>query len=253
MKEILILIIIIFIILILYLIFNNNESLSNDIPIPFVPNKELKFIHITKTGGSSIEDCAFRNKIYYGKYDKEYNMNHINIGNKTQIGYVSQWHILFPLNSIEYKQKYDWFMIVRNPYTRIISEINYLFIFNPAVSENIINHLDNINNMIQYYIVNRSQIGDHFTEQYLYLDPDPNIKIHVLKFENMKEDFDSLMKLYNIDIVLDVHKNKSKNLIKMEHLYKNTIELINSVYSKDFELFNYNKITYESMSRDSLE
>jgi hypothetical protein len=34
--------------------------------------KELKFIHITKTGGTSIEDLAYKNKILFGRYHKEY-------------------------------------------------------------------------------------------------------------------------------------------------------------------------------------
>ena len=205
--------------------------------------KKLKFIHITKTGGSSIEECAFKKHIYYGIYDNEYNKNNINNGIKTDFGEISRWHVLFPLNNIEYKQKYDWFMVVRNPYTRIISEINYLINLNIInVMIDLIKDLDYMNNLIQQCIIKRSEAGDHFTEQYLYLDPDPSIKIHVLKFENMKEEFDNLMKLYNIDLVLDVHNNKSKSVININDLSKDTIKLINTVYDMDFVKFNYEKI-----------
>ena len=236
---ILLIFIIIFIIILLFYIYK--EPFTTDI---FIPEKELKFIHITKTGGSSIEECALKRKIYYGMNDIEYNKNNNYIGYKTVYGGgISRWHILFSQNSIEYKQKYDWFMVVRNPYTRVLSEINYiLYTF---IKNNIIDYSSTINDILQTHIMNRNNIGDHYTEQYLYLDPDPNILIHVLKFENLKEDFDNLMKLYNIDMVLDVHTNKSTTRIKMEDLNKDTINLINTVYSKDFELFNYDKINVD--------
>lgn len=35
-------------------------------------SKELKFIHITKTAGTSIEDVAFKKNILYGRYHQEY-------------------------------------------------------------------------------------------------------------------------------------------------------------------------------------
>ena len=39
-------------------------------------NKELKFIHITKTAGTSIEEVGYENKIKWGKYHEEYGYHH---------------------------------------------------------------------------------------------------------------------------------------------------------------------------------
>ena len=47
------------------------------------------------------------------------------------------------------------------------------------------------------------------SEQYKYLDDD--YKIHIIKFENLEEEFHNLMKKYNLDIKLNRHKNKSEN------------------------------------------
>ena len=223
---ILLIFIIIFIIILLFYIYK--EPFTTDI---FIPQKELRFIHITKTGGSSIEDCAYNKNIMLGRYDTEYCIR--------DEEYFAPWHMIFPYKNLEFKKTYDWFMVVRNPYTRIVSELNY------NCPKNIIKNKEKINIYIQYKINNRSQLGNHYTEQYLYMDPDPSIVIHILKFENLKEEFDNLMKLYNIDMVLDIHSNKSESIITFDDLSKETINLINTVYNKDFELFNYDIINVD--------
>ena len=76
--------------------------------------KELKFIHITKTGGSSIEECAKKKGILFGVHDPVY-MNPPRC----------KWHphhAIFTKLPIEVRRTYDWFTVVRNPYDRIISE-----------------------------------------------------------------------------------------------------------------------------------
>ena len=68
--------------------------------------KQLKFIHITKCAGSTIEEIGRDNKVWWGKYSREYGW----------------WHGIFSRKDKKLKDKYDWFMVVRNPYDRIISE-----------------------------------------------------------------------------------------------------------------------------------
>ena len=68
--------------------------------------KELKFIHITKTGDTSIEDIGKNNNIIWGRFHEEYGW----------------WHEPFIRKHESLKSKYNWFTVVRNPYTRVISE-----------------------------------------------------------------------------------------------------------------------------------
>ena len=70
--------------------------------------KELKFIHITKTAGTTIEQIGLINNIKWGLNHKEYKNHHKPLNQQKQ----------------ELIKKYDWFMIVRNPYDRIISELH---------------------------------------------------------------------------------------------------------------------------------
>ena len=68
--------------------------------------KELKYIHITKCAGTYIEDLDKKYNIRWGRYHKEYGWH----------------HTIFTRLNYKLKRKYDWFMIVRNPYERILSE-----------------------------------------------------------------------------------------------------------------------------------
>ena len=196
--------------------------------------KELKFIHITKTGGTTIEEIGKENNIKWGRFHKEY----------------KNWHEpLIEKNNFK-RQKYDWFLIVRNPYDRIISELHCKY--GNLKKNNILKKSnDEINKFIQECINKRNNFKDysslycygHYKEQYKYLCSD--IKCTILKVENLKEDFNNLMKEYNLNITLNKKYNSNKKIFNVCDLNKETIELINDVYNVDFELFNYEKIKLE--------
>ena len=104
----------------------------------------LKFIHITKTAGTSIENLAKEKNIYWGRFDKDY----IKLANNTE----QPWH-----NNILNKPKnYDWFMVVRNPYERIIFEF-YCKYSDPHAKIECTNSQEfnnYIQNKIKYAIIN---------------------------------------------------------------------------------------------------
>ena len=184
--------------------------------------KELKFIHITKTAGTSIEDCAHKKNINFGRFHKEY----------------GQWHNFFPNKPLELKLKYDWFLVVRNPYSRIISE--YHCKWGGIGKNNVVHTKEEMNKYIVNKINKRSKDGYHYSEQYLYIDTNPDVKIHILKFEDLDRQFNKLMEIYKIDLKLDVINNQCANKIyHVKDLSRETLDLINQVYKADFELFNY--------------
>ena len=195
------------------------------------PMKPLKFIHITKTAGTSIESVGLENNISWGMYHKEYGF----------------WHEVFINKPKQLRDKYDWFTVVRNPYNRILSEYHFLTPrlklenhtkeqFNLFIRNWMINASKNIHNHPIFGKIN----GDHFTEQYKYIDN--KSKIHILKFENIKEEFESLMKQYNLNIKLNKKVKVSKKQYTVDDISKENIKLINIIYKKDFELFNYTMI-----------
>ena len=74
----------------------------------------LKFVHITKTGGTEIETHGKARNLHWGRFHHEYGW----------------WHELFPNKPAKLKEKYDWFVVVavvRNPYARAVSEFHDSF------------------------------------------------------------------------------------------------------------------------------
>lgn len=194
--------------------------------------KELKFVHITKTGGSSVEITGIQNGIEWGRFHSEYGW----------------WHSFLPLKNESFKKKYNWFTVVRNPYSRIVSEFYcpWAIGFDQKTLD-----VEVFNKIIIEKIQQRSSTviwdgiiycGDHWSEQHKYIDENVS---HILKFENLQQEFNDLMKIYNLNIELNIRQNKSFKIFNEKNLSKKTIDLINEVYDKDFSFFNYQKL-YES-------
>jgi hypothetical protein len=90
-------------------------------------------------------------------------------------------------------------------------------------------------------IINRNNYPSyHFVEQYLYIEE--NININILRYENLYQDFSSLMKKYNMNVELDRYDNNTFKIFGIHDFDKKTIELINTVYYNDFIKFNYSLI-----------
>jgi len=225
----------------------NNKNLTDlswiDICKDFIKNKEklqylsIKYIHIPKTAGTSIEEIAYNNNIGWGKYDDDI------INNKHL--YSGYWHNPEIYNDDNFKDKYKWFCVCRNPYTRVISDIN----FHLQNKWKDLKDYDEINNYIESlfkYILN-TDINNidytmfnvfeyHFIPQYYYIE---NIKdVIILKYENLNEEFNNLMTNYNLHLTLNLHIQKSDKIIELEQLSEVNINLIKEIYKKDFELLN---------------
>lgn len=216
--------------------------------------KTLKFIHITKNAGSSIENRG--RHCYWGKYHKEYR----------RVGY----HTPFPMLSLELREKYDWFMVVRNPYARIVSEMNCRFASNWG---NRLKHHSKakLNELLRAKILQRNSethFTGHFIEQHLYLESEwvfgkicetlgwhgggkklgtkavaSGARVSVLKYENLDEEFGALMKEYGLSVRLDGERANvcDNRLFELEDIDEESRVLIHEVYAKDFELFGYDK------------
>ena len=204
--------------------------------------KELKFIHITKTGGTSIENLGRKFNINWGRFDLDVTENYATLKN------IPFWHKpLYLFSKYPYLNN-DVFLIVRNPYERIISEFhcNY-FGYNGCKCRKVkINNKDEFNNFIREKILTESLIktsNGHWLPQHIYLRNLKN-KVNILKYENLKEDFENLMLKYKLDLVLNLHDNKSKKNFNINDLDIITISMINKIYHKDFVVFNYPKITF---------
>lgn len=194
----------------------------------------LEFIHISKTGGTSIEEWGEKNNVLWSHkkrniFDRSFKLKY---KNRYSGG---NWHLpakYFLHNP--YKNK-KTFMVVRNPYTKLVSEYYCKW----AGPKDITNHTsEDFNNFIKHFINKKNDTHNIPQNEYLPVD-------HIIKFENLKEEFDNLISIYekNIDTTLP-HHNKATREKKFteKDFYSDTIKLINEKYDRDFKIFGYNKI-----------
>jgi hypothetical protein len=211
-------------------------------------NKQLHFIHIPKNAGTTIENLAKENNILWGRFDKEYNNEGKIILDDTyssklklyNFNKVSPWHNYFSKFSKNYKNKHDWFIIVRNPYKWILSHGHYWI---KEIEKQDINKWskEHFNEYIRTKILEQKDnlFGGHYCPQHKFIENNEGETINIIKMENLQSEFNNLMEQYNINIQLDRKDNKSKYKFEEKDLDEKTNKLIQDVYKKDFELFNY--------------
>ena len=193
--------------------------------MPFIDDYNLLFVHIPKTGGYSIEKK-------FGIEKTENNCFSYTEEKYNNIIFAPQ-HFTPDLIEKYYPKRYKHslkFTIVRNPYSKLISEFFYRkWTWSPGNFHDFITK-------IPYGIC------DHNLPQKRYFGN--NILYnHVLKFENLKEDFANMSRDYGFSPDLP-HENKSsvKTNDYISEINRETLDLINDYYKEDFEFLKYEKI-----------
>ena len=178
-------------------------------------NKLYCYIHIPKNSGRHIRKTIINDtdnivlKKYWGV-----------------ISYFDEAHIPFMLKndyiSFLKEQDVSYYTYTRNPYNRIISAF-----FHNNLTSNIDNFKDWIRKELVTYDFNKSFDSNiiHYYPQYMFIC-NSDFEIKEVKFEKLEGNFPDI---------------REYDLSKYFEL--DTIEIINKVYRKDFELFNYKIIT----------
>jgi len=193
--------------------------------MPFILDHNLLFVHIPKTGGFSIEK-----KLGIDKQQRDECFNYTEeLYNNI---FFSPQHFTPDLIEQHYPDLYKRskkFTIVRNPYTKMLSEFNYREgSFTPDRFHDFIDRIP-------------LQLTDHNIPQKRYFNN--IIYDSVLRFENLKHDFQALANKFNFSPSLP-HENK--NSINTNELVgkirRDTLDLINNYYKEDFEYLRYEMI-----------
>lgn len=208
-------------------------------PYFFNDKINLLFIHIPKTGGTSLEQY-FSKKFNIPLDDRSLYMFLNNITQqKNNVIINSSMHHLTYQTIMKHKQFFNIMddcqiiSIVRNPYERCVSGL----FFHEKI--NINSTQDDIFLMIQEHI--KENNDNHALPQYLFVtDENKNLidKIRILKTESLINDMQNLG--YND---FSYYENINKNKVNYyDYLNNDSIKLINDYYNYDFLLFNYEKI-----------
>eukprot|EP01084_Bolivina_argentea_P008476 15857_1 len=228
---------------------------------------KLSFIHIPKTAGSSVEIAALSQNIRYGKYvltkqKKQYiykNWVNKDIAPKCLRKCVP-YHIppRYYYKDVYYydKSHYKLFCIVRNPFTRILSE--YIYLHDNVLEDVLISahcSVDAFNEQIKQLITDfkahACHLNCHGLQQYEYVyDLNGNLICdYVLRFENLNKEFEDLMIQYGLNMTLmksnERHHCNSidgENELTINDISLENRQLIIDYYKNDFIHFNYSQI-----------
>ena len=203
----------------------------------------LLFIHIPKTGGSSVEQ-------YLSKHYK-LNLNYRRLYKCLPIRYKMSPEYSISAQHFTYKMIMDFnhfkinlnnlsiLTIVRNPYTRLVSDLFYNKLINVSFTK------QQTYDVIKIILNNNLLYDNHFIPQYKFVENNDNEIVPgliILRTETLTH---SMKNIGYIDFDFDKNKNQDKNGNKInyfDYLNDDSIKLINEFYNKDFELFGYNKI-----------
>ena len=232
-------------------------------------NNRLEFVHITKNGGSAIESaaaqqanimwgaCHYREIAYEGCERPDWEFPKTRRWERMPAGlkFIGEpWHSPPHWQEPNRMEGADTFLVVRNPYDRIISEY-YCSSYgykgpNPDDPDVFNNWIDgNVTLVTQ-------ELHGHMLPQHYYVYDENGIKVvdHILRYENLAEEFDNLMREYRIPITMPPKSSKTvhhtyrlrgsekKRIFKVGDISAANIKLINNVYDRDFEYFRYPKI-----------
>jgi len=207
-------------------------------------NHNINFIHITKNAGTFIEDIGFQNNLLLGKYNnsiEKYNT----LSQKNNDYYHINPNYFYPEiynNNFSLSNKVN-FLVVRNPYDRILSEI-----FCPwagILNFNISPSIEDINQFLNEFLMNPKtfKVEGHYAIQYHYAYDNNDILMvdDILKMETLSNDLKKFNEKYNLNLVINKSSktNTSTKICSIEDISKENIKLINEIYELDFKTFNY--------------
>ena len=202
------------------------EKFDENCNLSYIMNTiNLKFIHVPKTGGTSIENAAKNNNLLWGRFDKTLK----------SFKNISPWHSPQEINS-------KCFCVIRDPFDRFISQFYH---------ENKVDNYNSekLNNFIKIKIpqINKNiNINDnHYLPQYKFCEKCD----YIISFDNLQNNVNNLMKIFNLDpLILNklpggIVQQKKRNKININRLTyldinKENRNLLKQMYKIDFELYN---------------
>ena len=205
--------------------------------MPVSHKLKIIFIHIPKNAGESIENTL---GIYGGNPDE------------TLWGVINDRCVLQHLTASELKDHFlpseTWdnyfkFAVVRNPWSKAVSEYNWYLRRDPKIS--FYKWVHSLKTYLESNKITHIEEVGHNIEQFKYIyDKNGNILVdRILRFENIKAEFNTLSaeKNWNVEL-LNITTTASRNKIDFQRYYDHdTIAKIAEIYSRDIEIFGYNE------------
>lgn len=204
--------------------------------MPYFKDLNLFFIHIPKTGGTSIENY-FYDKLHLEKtFDTmitsstscKFRLNKHTLQHTTYEELLDNNCFNFNIKTL------NKLAVVRNPYDRIVSDMLFWKLITSDMSPK------DIEIKLKIYLNDSYNYDNHRLQQYKFVTINNQLvnDITIIATETLTQD---MHKLGYTDFNLHVNKSLNDNIDYKKLLTKKAKKIIYKYYKKDFEFFGYNK------------
>ena len=196
--------------------------------------RKIIFVHIPKTGGSSVETLLTDNGYF--------ELDLLGVRNGRAQHHLTAYELLTLFGQSYFN--YFKFAFVRNPYDKFLSE--YYWCKQPGIGFKSKQSFDDFIKFVEDVVKNNKYFkyidNDHFIPQYHYLFYNKKILVgNVYKFEDINIVLPMLKEKFKINAEIP-HLNKSVNSTSNKIvLTDEQKEKIYNLYKIDFDVFNYPK------------
>lgn len=142
-------------------------------------------------------------------------------------------------------KNYFKFSVVRNPFSRCVSE----YFWYKRMKSNVLSFKQWVNTKLQDLIENSTRIDNEYPKvlkmhnleqfKFVYNELNESMVDYICKFENLQQDFNIVCDKIGIPRQQLPHVNKSKHKHYTEYYDDETREIVAKKYAKDIEYFRY--------------
>lgn len=209
------------------------------------------FIHIPKTGGTSIEHMIWSEKErtksnlcngYLKKPFSTFRRKKLIKPNRNKHQLDGLQHLLAKQVKKEVPKKFFnqalKFTMVRNPWDRVISQYMYMF-----TRKDLMDYIDmdEDTELIKYLeLIGRKKHPQWEKQHEFFCDAHGEIIVdQILRFENFNLEISKVLTQLNIELNTVLHRNKGNRRHYSEYYNSETKEFVADMYSQDIELLGY--------------